>query len=612
MISPPKEYMRRIKPFSFLTEDELNILVENLDVEAYEKGTAIVRKGKQSNYIFLVFSGVVGLYDDDTLIDTVSKGEIFGILSAITGNPFSLSAVAMDDTICYRIKKEAFKKVFESNPKFSAFFSTFINRRFRSFTNLLKETEGAFQEEIYLTRVKEIVSKEPVVCKPDTTVEEAAKVMLERNVGSIVVVENGRPIGILTDHDLKKVLISGDKAAKVTEFMNSPVISVDEEQPVFEAYLTLINKGINYIVVVGDEGVKKVRGVITSKDILTQFEPSSSLIALYRKIRKANTIDELKNHLVGIRKAVAGLAIKGVHFYELSRMITSVYDSTVVSVIKIVEEEFKQKGIDLPDYVWIHVGSSGRKEQIIATDQDNCLIHDGDGEVMLEFAERVNEVLDYIGIPKCTANYMASNPKWNLTLDEWKDNFDRWFDSLTGENIRYLSVFLDLRPIYGDQKLYLALIDHVKKSVTNQAIRFLALDATSIEPPIGFFGIKGLEKGLDIKLYGIYPIANGVRVLALDNKILDTTNTKERIEILRDMGVLSEERAREILESYEFLQELRLKHQSISVSAGREGDNVIRLDDIDRIHAYVLKEALKIVSSFQNFIRGKYRIEGGF
>jgi len=609
LTSPPKEYMRRIKPFSFLTEDELNLLVENLDVEAYEKGTTIVKKGKQSKYIFLVFSGVVGLYDDDTLVDTISKGEIFGILSAITGNPFSLSAVAMDDTICYRIKKEAFKKVFETNPKFSAFFSTFINRRFRSFTNLLKETEGTFQEEIYLTRVKEIVSKEPVVCKPDATVEEAAEVMLEKNVGSIIVVEEGKPVGILTDHDLKKVLISGNKAAKVTEFMNSPVISVDEEQPVFEAYLTLINKGINYIVVVSDG---KVKGVITSKDILTQFEPSSSLIALYRKIRKANTIDELKNHLKGIRKAVAGLAIKGVHFYELSRMITSVYDSTVVRVIRMIEDEFRQKGIDLPDYVWIHVGSSGRKEQIIATDQDNCLIHDGDGKVMLSFAERVNEALDHVGIPKCTANYMASNPKWNLTLSEWKKNFKEWFNSLTGENIRYLSVFLDLRPIYGNQKLYLALLDYVKRSVTNQAIRFLALDATSIEPPVGFFGVKGLEKGLDIKLYGIYPIANGVRVLALDNKILDVTNTKERIEKLRNLDVLSEERAREVLESYEFLQELRLKHQSMSISAGGEGDNIIRLDEIDRIDAYVLKEALKIVSSFQNFIRGKYRIEGGF
>jgi len=92
LTSPPKEFLRRIKPFSFLSEDELNLLVGNLDVEAYEKGEVIVKKGKKSKYIFLVFSGVVGLYDDDTLVDTISRGEIFGIISGITGNPFSLSA----------------------------------------------------------------------------------------------------------------------------------------------------------------------------------------------------------------------------------------------------------------------------------------------------------------------------------------------------------------------------------------------------------------------------------------------------------------------------------------------------------------------------------------
>lgn len=606
MAIPPKEFIRKIKPFSFLNEEHLDFITRNLDVEVYEKGKTIVKKGKQTKYIFLVFSGVVGLYDDDTLIDTVSRGEVFGILSAITGNPFSLSAISMDDSICYLIKKEAFKKVFDENPKFAAFFSTFINRRFRSFTNLLKETEGTYQEEIYLTRVKDIVTKEPVVCLPDTDVVEAAKIMIKNRVGSIVVVdEKLRPLGILTDHDLRKILvIKGGRDAKVKDFMVSPVVYVDEDKPVFEAYMTLLNKGINHLVVVGQQ---KVTGVITSKDILTLFEPTSSLISLYRNVRKANTIDELKSHLSGIRKAVAGLSIKGVHFYELSRMITSVYDSSVVRTIKIVESDF-----DLPNYVWIHMGSSGRKEQVIATDQDNCVIHSGEKEVMLEFAQKVNNALEKIGIPKCEANYMASNPKWNLTLDEWKENFRKWFSSLTGENIRYLSVFLDLRPIHGDHELYVELIDFIKENVSNQAIRFLAHDATSIDPPLGLFGLKGADKGIDIKKYGIYPIANSVRVLALENKIIETTNTKERIEKLKEMNVLSEERASDILESYEFLQELRLKNQSMSVSAGLKGDNIIHLENIDRIDAYVLKESFKIISSFQKFIRGKYRVDAGF
>jgi CBS domain-containing protein len=605
--NPPKEFLRKIRPFSYVSEEELNLLVENLEVEAYEKGKVIVKKGKKTNYLYLVFSGLVGLYDDETLVDTVSRGELFGIISIISENPFSLTAVAVEDTICYLIKKDAFKKIFEMNPKFAAFFSTFINRRFRSFSNLLRETEGTFQEEVYLTSIGKLIKKNPVVCSPETTIEEAVKIMLENRVGSIVVVdENNQPLGILTDHDLRKVLISGNKNARVVDFMNSPVITISDDQPIFEAYLTLLKKGINHLVITKKNGVA---GVITSKDILTQFEPTSSLIALYRNIRKATSVEELKTSLEGIRKAVAGLAMKGMHFYDLSRMITSVNDSVVVRTIRMIEEKFRERGMELPDYVWIHMGSSGRKEQIIATDQDNAIIHSGDGEVMLEFAREVNETLDYIGIPKCTANYMASNPKWNLTLDEWKKNFKKWFTSLTGENIRYLSVFLDLRPIHGDQGLYVDLLDYIKENITNQAIRFLALDATAIEPPVGIFGIKNLDKGIDLKKYGIYPIANGVRVMALEKGIIDITNTKERIGKLSELDILSEERSSDLLESYEFLQDLRLKHQSLSVSAGREGDNIIRVEELDKMDIYVLKESLKIVSSFQKFIKGRYGVE---
>jgi CBS domain-containing protein len=602
MSVPPKEFIRKIKPFSFLNEAQLDTIVGELDVEMYEKGKTIVKKGKHSDYVYLVFSGTVGLYDDDTLVDTVSRGEFFGILSAISDNPFSLSAIAMDDTICYLIKKRAFKKVFEENPRFSSFFSSFINRRFRSFSNLLREAEGAIHEEIYLIKVKEIINKEPVVCSPDDSVIESARIMIDNNVGSIVVVNEKRePIGIITDHDLRKIFVKGLGSARVEEMMVSPVISVEEDMPVFEAYLMLLNKGLNHLVVTKNG---KVTGVITSKDILTLFEPTSSLLSLYRSIRKSTSVDELKNHLEGIRKAVAELSIRGVHFYELSRMITSIYDSTVVRIIKMIEGKY-----DLPNFVWIHMGSSGRKEQIIATDQDNCIIHSGDSRTIVEFARDVNSALEKVGIPKCQANYMAENPKWNLTLEEWKNNFKKWFSSLTGENIRYLSVFLDLRPIYGDQELYLELIDFIKKNVNKQTIRFLALDATAIEPPIGLFGLKGVEKGLDIKKFGIYPIANGVRVLALDSGIIDITNTKERIEKLRDMGVLSEERASDLLESYEFLQELRLRHQSMSYSAGVKGDNIIHVEDIDRIDSYILKESFKIISSFQKYIRGKFRIE---
>lgn len=428
-------------------------------------------------------------------------------------------------------------------------------------------------------------------------------------VGSIVVVtENMKPVGILTDHDLRRFIIHGTTPEeKVSAYMSSPPICIDADLPIFEAYAELLKKGINHLIVTKNG---RVVGVVTSKDLLAQFEPSTSLIALYRKIRKATSLIEIRNIFDDLRKAIASLVLKGMHFYDLSRMITGIYDFTVESVIRMIEKDVEKEKGRLPPYVWIHMGSSARKEQVIATDQDNAIIHEGDGEVLIEFSKRVNNALDAIGIPKCPGNYMASNPKWNRSIEEWRSLFKEWFMDLKPDNVRYLSIFLDMRPIYGKLKLYDEVLNSIYEYATMQSVRFLAYDSVSLEPPSSIFGFKRLEK-VDLKLNGIYPIANGIRALALENKILQVTNTKERIEKLAEMGIIQEEMSRELEESYEFIQDLRLKHQSRYILEGKNDGNVLNFHEIDKIDFLVLKECFKIISNFQKFLKGKYAIERG-
>ena len=310
-------------------------------------------------------------------------------------------------------------------------------------------------------------------------------IMEENKVGSIVVVDDEqKPLGIFTDNDLRKVVLYGDKHDQVKKFMSSPPIAIDAKKPLFDAYTTMINHGIDHLIITNNGAVI---GVITSKDILSQLEPSYSVLALYRKAIKATSIEELKIVFEKMNVAVAKMALRGLHFYDLSKMITSVHDAVVVKTIEIL-----RKNYDVENFVWIHMGSSGRKEQIIATDQDNAMISSG-SENMLEFAKAVNEALAKIGIPKCPANYMASNKRWNTDIETWKGYFKKWFNEPIPDHIRYLSIFLDMRPIYGDKKLYNELLEFIEDNATNQAIRFLALDATLIEPPIGIFGIKNLK-----------------------------------------------------------------------------------------------------------------------
>lgn len=599
---PPKEFLKKIKPFSFLSKEELDTILSGLEVEVYPKNSIVFKENEQLKQVYLVFSGLIGLFDGEEIVDYISKGELVGIISAIYNTKTTLRAKALEDTICYIIDKNKFKEIFDKNPKFSSFFLTFVSKRFKLFTNLARERE-IFEEATFLIDVAKVIAKKPVVCKPNSSIKDAVRIMEENKVGSIVVVDGEqKPLGIFTDNDLRRVVLYGDKHDQVKKFMSSPPIAIDAKKPLFDAYTTMINHGIDHLIITNNGAVI---GVITSKDILSQLEPSYSVLALYRKAIKATSIEELKIVFEKMNVAVAKMALRGLHFYDLSKMITSVHDAVVVKTIEIL-----RKNYDVENFVWIHMGSSGRKEQIIATDQDNAMISSG-SENMLEFAKAVNEALAKIGIPKCPANYMASNKRWNTDIETWKGYFKKWFNEPIPDHIRYLSIFLDMRPIYGDKKLYNELLEFIEDNATNQAIRFLALDATLIEPPIGIFGIKNLKKGIDLKKFGIYPIANGIRVLALDNKILSITNTEERITELINMDKLSKEMGNNLLESYEFMQDLRLKHQSKAIVTDKKGDNIINVRELDKLDLLVLKESLKIVSSFQKFLKSRYAVSRG-
>ncbi len=599
---PPKEFLRKIKPFSFLSEEELNRLVNSIEVEAYEEGETIIKEGEQNPYVYLVFSGRVGIYENGELVDQFSRGEVFGL-----AEKYEREAKAEEDTVCYLFKRDVFKKILESNKKFAEFFRSFEERKFRRVAEISQE--DVIKEKLFLTRVSELIGKKPVVCYPHTTVRDAAIRMEMNGVGSIVVVDGEmRPVGILTSKDLRTFIIHGTSPEeKVAAYMSSPPITIDALAPAFEAHLELLKRGINHLIVTRNG---KVEGVITANDILMLFEPTTSLVVLYRKLKKAKSLEEMGVAFRSLKVSISNLVLRGMHFYDLSALLTDIYDYTVSKVIDLVLSEIETEYGTMSDFVWVHMGSSARKEQVIATDQDNAIIHSGDGEVMLELGRRVCDALEKVGIPKCPGNYMASNPKWNMSLDDWKETFREWFLNLTPENVRYLSVFLDLRPIYGDDRLHRELVEEINNSHTSQSLRYLAFDATVAEPPKGLFGLRR-KKEVDIKMFGIYPIVNGVRVLALENGFVDVTNTKERLERLGEIQLLDEELVNSLKESYEFLQDMRLKNQARHLLSGEGGGNVVNFSELDKIDALVLKETFKIISNFQKFLKGHYGIERG-
>ncbi len=595
---PPKEFIKKIKPFSFLSENEINILISGLEVKLFQKNQSIFQKGDDREYVYIMFSGLVGLFDEEIAVDYISKGEIFGIIS-IRDFPYLFDARALEDSVCYLIFSKNFKEVFNNNREFSSFFSTFLKRRFHSFKKIASQKK-LFEEATFVLDIEKIIYKNPVVCKPDMTVQNVASEMVHNSVNSVVVIDEKMiPIGIFTDKDLRKVVIQGNNLHPVSKYMSSPVKTINTRTTIFDAYTKMVDAGIDHLVLTKN---KKVFGVITDKDIHIHLEPSSSIITLFRKIAGARSAVELETIADNIKISVAKIVLSGSKFFDLTQMLSTVNDAIIVKVAEIVGKE-----LITDDFVWVHMGSLGRKEQVLATDQDNAIIYNG--KQLLGFADNMNKTLAKVGLPECPGDFMASNKRWNQDLPAWKNDFKIWLNNPTANYARYLSIFLDMRPVFGNENIYKKLIEFIRANITDKAIEALAHDAIRIEPPVGIFGIKSFHQKMDLKTYGIYPIVNGARLLAIDNDIFEITNTKERLELLSDMGVISSEMCHDLLESYEFLQDLRLKQQSGAVLNQSKENNLIHIKKLRKVNLLILKETLKVVSSFQKLIMDKYNVK---
>ncbi len=573
--------------------------MSGLDVDQFRQGRTIFEEGDPRKYVYIVFTGLVGLFEGQTPVDYLSRGETFGI-DAVGGRSYVREARAVQDTVCYLLAADKFQEVFERNDRFSSFFLSFIARRFRTFKEIALRGE-VLDETAYISHIDKALYKDPVVCAPDTIVEQAVSMMDSNCVSSIVVVDGAmKPIGIFTHKDLRRAVIAGGHSEPISRFMSHPVKTRPHNATLFDALTQMIESGINHLAITKED---KVFGVVTRKDVQIHFEPSSAMISQFRRINKATSMEELEAVYTTIRLSMAKLAMNGPNFYSLTMMISSIHDAIINKVIDLIN-------VDPPAerFLWVHMGGLGRNEEILATDQDNALIHSG-GQLS-EFAEAVVEGLSRIGIPKCTGGYMASNPKWNQSLTAWRDYFRLWFSDPVPEHVRYLTVFLDMRPVCGDETIFAELAESIRGSLTGQALKLMASDAVEIMPPLGIFGIIGLSKGLNLKRYGIYPIVNGVRVLAMNHGMVEITNTKERLEALREKRIIGKEMCHDLLESYGFLQDLRLRLHSKSLLTESKPGNLVTGQDLSKVDLLILKESLKVISSFQKFLMIKYNVKG--
>lgn len=605
------EKIKKIYPFDTLPIGELNDLVTTAQVKTYKKNELLFKEGNEPlNLLYIILEGEVFLEKNSQLIAHLKGGDIFGYVSLVSEMPpASTAIIAEDNTKILQIKKEKFLNLLNKYSNFSRYFTKELAKRVHKTPKL----KSSFQMERLLdVRIRDIKIKEPILIKGDTTISEAAKTMAKEDSTFCLVQRDGE-LGIITERDIIKKVLAKDinpSLIKAQDVATFPIITMDASEPLFNALLTMAKHRIRKLVV-KDSGV--IWGILDDRVVISH--ESKNIVFLIKEIDRAKSIEELTYLYSLVNESVVEGVLSGLDPEYVGKYLAELNDHFMARVAQLVEEEM---GKPLSKYSIMVIGSEGRREQSLKTDQDNALIFEYNSEnkdYFERFSERYIKYLLDIGFPPCPGNVMLSNPYWRRAKEEWFREILRWMENPKPENVLNISIFFDFRNVHGKEELMDELWNFILKKVktSKHFLPFLASEAIKFRPPLGFLGNlktekEGKHKGeIDIKKYGIFPITQGVRVLALHNEIKNT-NTFERIRKLRDLSIFTPDFARDLEEGYRFLMSLRLKSQAKKIRRGLQADNYINPGELSKTEKEILKDIFKKIEEFQKLLFDKYNL----
>jgi len=621
------EFLKDIPPFEFLDEEELQAVAIKTSMEYYQRGIHILlQDGSPSEFLYIIKKGGVKVYrkinGEDIVVDYRSEGETFGFLSLMSGDKSRANVVALDDTICYLIPKDTILNLINHHVKVRDFFV-------KSFMNIYLD-KGYKEEQskkllsvttdkiLFTTTIEEIASKNVIHVPETISINEAAKIMCEKNISSLIITSyQNIPVGIITDKDLrKKVVATGRNVTEpVKNIMSSPIIKIDAKDYCFEAILRMLKYNIHHLLVIKDGQIK---GVVTNHDIM--LLQGVSPLTIVREIEIQQSTDGVINASKQVNNIIGNLLQQGAKASNITKIITEINDKIVRKIIQLAERELGPPPVS---YCWIALGAEGRKEQTFKTDQDNALIYSDTSpgqqesiqKYFLDFASFVKENLLKCGFPPCPGDIMASNPRWCQPLKVWKKLFSQWVYTPKGDSLMFSNIFFDFRGIYGDLSLEESLRDYLLNLVKDQKIflGYLANLAVKNRPPLGFFKTFVVEKGgehkdkLNLKIKGIAPLVDIVRLFSLEKGVRETS-TLERIESLKTKHGIVKDLGEELIYAFEFLMLLRIKHQYSQIIKGQIPHNFINPENLSNLEKKMLKESFHLISKLQDILIERYKI----
>lgn len=620
-----KNFLAQYPPFNELPESVLDEAVHQIEIAYYRQNTPIIHAGDHIQDLYIVRSGVVEIYRrKGELYNRLSEGGLFGQMGLLTNNKVLFPVTAIEDTLIYCMPEAMFQKLYEEYDTFADHVEVQDNARLRQTVSNTQD-----QNDLTTSKVKHLLTREAPFVYNDASIQQAAVKMSEENVSSLLIIDpnilqddendSSPVVGILTDRDLcRRVIATGlDYQHAVTEIMTSEVISLDHNAYVYEAMLFMLRYNVHHLPVLKENNPI---GIVGMTDIV-RHESHNSLL-LVSTIFHQNSIEDLANLAKQVKPAFVRLVNEDANSHMVGTAMSTIGRSFKQRLLELAEEKFGPPPVP---YCFLALGSMGRDEQLIVTDQDNALLLDDSydeglhGQYFADLAQFVCDGLDQCGYTYCTGEIMATNPMWRMTRQQWETCFADWIDNPNPKALLNASIFFDLDGVYGRLKWAEQLNGFIVRRArrNNRFLACLARNALNRTPPLGFFKNFVMEKdgrhnnSINLKRRGTAPLADLIRVhaLAVGSR---AKNSFERLDDIIDAGILPKGRGQDLRDALEFISMVRIRHQALDVENNNEPDNNIEPENLSEFERRNLKDAFQILSNGQNFLKYRYQASSNF
>ena len=631
------DFLKGFPPYNMLPKQQLMYVSEQVNILYVQPQETVFTSGEENkNNIFIVYKGAIQLSrvenGTEKLFNKCDEGDTFGIRQIFGDEKYVYTAIAEEESLIYTIPISVFRPLMEQFPKMTVYLANaFAKNAIFSENPLLKNARSAdenIKTQVFLSvEIDTQNIRKAITASAQTTIKMIAQLMTKHRTSTVVIIDSkNAPIGIVSDSTLRKRIAQGlfneDEVAQL--IMRSPAACVKPNLTLADVQIQLIKKRIRSVCVTEDgTSHSTLIGIISEHDLILAHGYNPAVIL--REIQNATDVQGLKNIMNRSSELLRTYLEREVSISFTAGIFAELYDALTEKAIEMAHSKLFETNqsafeiINTHKYCWFVLGSHGRREQLVRTDQDNALIFENFEFDNLEttrnafilFAEGVTFILNEAGFEYCKGNTMASNKSYCLSLEEWKNLFTHWISEPTEENLLNAKIFFDLRAVFGEMNF----VDQLKEVMWDECVKtpyFLAQLAKSSlqnQAPLGFFRNFLVEKSgeqkntLNIKNRAMVPITDAARLLALANRI-ERTSTLNRLRLMSEIEPQNTDLFQEVQEAYGSLMRFR------ALNGLEHGDNgrFINPQNLNKLERLLLRHSFMPIEPLQELIRVKFAL----